>query len=201
MAVTRKQKKYKLTGTSKLLLWLLGILLVAGIGAAVWFGALHKVYDDAVYPREYSAYVREYAKEYKLDENLVYAVIKTESGFDPDSVSVNDAKGLMQVTEETFDWLSGQMEYTGYTHDDLHDPQLGIEYGCYLLGYLQERFGDTTVMLAAYHAGMNITAKWLEDPSYSDDGKTLKEVPYSDTEHYIKKVLNNYKAYQDIYGE
>lgn len=182
-------------------MWLIGIFIVLGIIAAVWIGGLHKVYDDAVYPRSYSEYVQKYAKQYQLDENLVYAVIKTESGFDPDSVSEDDAKGLMQVTEETFDWLNSKLEYSDYTHDDLHDPELGIEYGCFLLGYLKERFEVTEVMLAAYHAGMNITAKWLEDPTYSEDGKTLQEVPYADTKHYISKVMKNYEAYQSIYAK
>ncbi len=172
-------------------------LLLFCIVALIWQCGGQKVYDDVMYPREYAEYVAEYAKQYQLDEDLVYAVIKTESGFDPDAVSYVDARGLMQVTEDTFHWINTKLGYTDYQHDDLHDPALGIEYGCFLLGYLQELFdGEVEVMLAAYHAGMNITAEWLENTEYSADGRTLQQIPYEDTAHYVDKVMTNYDAYR-----
>lgn len=157
--------------------------------------------NSIIYPIEYSAYVEYYAEIYDVDPYLVYAVIKTESGFDPEAVSVDEARGLMQVTEDTFDWISLQLGYTEYVHTDLHDPALGIEYGTFLLGYLIERFEDIEVALTAYHAGMNITAQWLEDEEYSDDGQVLTEIPYDDTDHYVYKATKNYQGYLQAYEE
>lgn len=184
---------------------MLGAFFTALVLVTAWwvFRGSHPIYNDAVYPRTYANLVEDAAKTYELDENLIYAVIKTESGFDSLAVSVNNARGLMQVTEDTFDWLSVQMGNEGtYTHEDLADPKLGITYGCYLLHYLMEEFdGEVSTVLAAYHAGMTITHTWLEDSSYSADGRTLDTIPYADTAHYVDKVLDNYEHYQDIYGK
>jgi soluble lytic murein transglycosylase len=54
-------------------------------------------------------------------------------------------------------------------------------------------------VLAAYHAGMNITRQWLADPDYSDDGVTLKKIPYADTRYHVKKVMHIYEEYCDTY--
>ena len=57
--------------------------------------------DQLLYPRKYSQQVEQWAAEYGLDPLLVYAFIRTESGFDPAATSSVDARGLMQMTEET----------------------------------------------------------------------------------------------------
>lgn len=153
-------------------------------------------YQKTAYPREYSQYVEKYAREYQVDEDLIYAVIKTESGFDPKAVSVNDAKGLMQITKDTFDWISGKLGYKDKQHDDLFDPETGIEYGTFFLSYLLNEFQEPEVALAAYHAGRGITNKWLQDPEYSPDGRVLEKIPYQDTAHYVKKAMKHYEIYQ-----
>lgn len=199
---SRKTHRRKLTVCGKIVVAAFVVMVAAVL---VWLIAmsLRPVYEDTVYPRKYSDLVEDAAKTYDLDDNLIYAVIKTESGFDPEAVSVNEARGLMQVTEDTFDWISGKLGYEDqYVHEDLSDPALGIEYGCYLLHYLMELFdGETETVLAAYHAGMTITQTWLEDPAYSSDGRTLDTIPYADTAHYVSKVLDNYAHYREIYGE
>ena len=181
----------KLGRIGKFILFILCLVL---LGFAVKFGINR--YEDFAYPKKYSEYVEEYAKKYQIDEDLIYAVIKTESGFNPNAVSVNNAKGLMQITEDTFYWLSSKLGYKEYEHDDLFEPKIAIEYGTYFLSYLLHEFKETDVVLAAYHAGRGITNKWLDDKQYSSDGKTLDKIPYQDTEHYVKKVKQYYKHYQ-----
>ena len=61
--------------------------------------------EKTLYPCKYSALVEQYAAEYDLDPLLVYSFVRTESGFDPDATSSVEARGLMQMTEETFLWL------------------------------------------------------------------------------------------------
>ena len=67
--------------------------------------------ERMAYPRKYSDYVAYYADKYKLDENRVYAIIRTESGFSPTARSGVGALGLMQITEETFSWLTTKDVY------------------------------------------------------------------------------------------
>ena len=54
------------------------------------------------YPRDYSKYVQKAAKDYELDESLIYAVIRTESGFNADAQSDAGACGIMQVMPSSF---------------------------------------------------------------------------------------------------
>ena len=58
-----------------------------------------------LYPMDYVNFVEIYAEENNLDESFVYAVIECESGYDKQAVSYADARGLMQLTPETFSWL------------------------------------------------------------------------------------------------
>lgn len=155
---------------------------------------------EYLYPKKYSEYVEMYASEFGISETLLYSVIHTESGFDPDSVSSADARGLTQITEDTFDWLlmkSGE----DYTFDDLFTPEISIKYGAYFLSILQEEFAITETVVAAYHAGRGNVLSWLSNPEYSDDGINLKNIPISDTAHYVNKVMSAMDNYYKIYAE
>lgn len=67
---------------------------------------------------------------------MIYAVIHTESGFDPKAESGVGAKGVMQMMPSSFEWLQEQRGCAGqYTEDDLFDPEICIDYGSYLLKY------------------------------------------------------------------
>lgn len=192
---------------SPAVVWMLVLLLVGGLLATGWLffvkgwtistsvPTLDLPVDE--FPVQYEEYVTKYASLYDVDEALIYAVIKTESSFDPNAMSHQDAKGLMQVTGETFDWLGSKMGVQGeYQHDDLYDPDTGIQYGTFFLSYLLKEFGGVQEVAAAYHAGRGITNTWLGDPAYSTDGKTLDQIPYPATAHYVEKIKRNYEGYQ-----
>lgn len=161
---------------------------------------VYKEVCEYLYPKKYSEYVEYYAQQYKISETLLYAVIHTESGFDPVSVSSADARGLTQITEDTFDWL---VMKTGeeYTFDDLFTPEVSIKYGAYFLSVLQNEYAITETVVAAYHAGMGNVSSWLENDEYSDDGMNLKKIPISDTAHYVSKVMSAMDNYYKIYAE
>lgn len=160
-------------------------------------------YDSAMnvlYPRKYSEYVEKYAAEYSLDETFLYAVIKTESSFDPGSVSSANAVGLTQITEDTFDWLltkSGE----NYNFKDLFNPEISIKYGAMFLSILMNEYGNTSTAAAAYHAGMGNVSSWLKNPEYSKDGVHLDKIPISDTAHYVSKIQKAINMYNKIYSE
>ena len=77
------------------LLFLLCVVLLA-------LPPVRRQVEQRLYPRKYNDLVEQYAAEYDLDPLLVYSFIRTESGFDPGATSSVDARGLMQMTEETF---------------------------------------------------------------------------------------------------
>ncbi len=177
---------------------LLLIVLIIFVRSAVENRQREK--ERASFP--YQEYVVSYCREYNVDVLFVYAMMKQESSFNPDAVSVDEARGLLQLTEDTYDWVAGKLgERDTTTFDDMFDPQTNIRFGVWLTAYLYREFTYPETVLAAYHAGINITKRWLKDPKYSDNGVTLKWIPYSDTRYHVQKVMSIYQDYQEKYAD
>jgi soluble lytic murein transglycosylase len=173
-------------------------ILVAG-GFALQFG--YRRYFSVAYPLEYSGFVEKTTAEFDVEPSLIYAVIHTESGFDPDALSVADAKGLMQLTDDTYRWaLSREGSQTAFEPQNLYDPATNIHYGVYVLTLLGEQFENADTVLAAYNAGQGRVKDWLSDPAYSDDGITLKHIPYPETHDYVRRVREAQTYYRRLYN-
>lgn len=172
------------------------LVFVAVISAIVF--VCYKSVLKVMYPQKNTALIEQYADEYDVDDALVYAVIKTESGFNPQAESGAGALGLTQITPETFHWLQWKM---GEKLEDkaLYDPETSIKYGCAFLGMLLDEFGDTKTAIAAYHAGRGSVQKWLKNKEYSKDGKKLDVIPSKDTAHYVNKVTKAINIYKNLY--
>lgn len=151
-----------------------------------------------VFPLKYGEYIERYAKEYGLRKELVEGVIYAESGFNNKAHS-GLARGLMQLTDETADWVASEMSIE-YEYDMAEDPEINIKMGCFYLAHLKEKYEDTETALAAYNGGMGNVSKWLADGRYSKDGKTLFKIPYAETEKYVKRVKLFSYIYQKLYS-
>ena len=169
---------------------LLGLMIGPGLGDQVL---------RQLYPRKYSEVVAREAEEFHLPLELVYAVIRTESRFDPKACSRAQAKGLMQLTEQTFEWMAGEYppENGG---GDVYNVEDNVHCGCALLRRLLDHYGDESVALAAYNAGIGNVDRWLEEPEHSPDGETLRAIPYPETEAYVEKVKRSRNVYRNLYG-
>ena len=153
-----------------------------------------------VYPQKYGDLVEKYSAKYGVDKNLVFAVIKTESNFDPSAESDVGARGLMQLMEDAYDWVGYRMEdKRGIDYDSMFVPEYNIQYGTYLLMLLYNEYGDEETALAAYHSGRGNVNNWLKDGSLSSDGKILDDIPSAATKHYVSKVMRAYDAYNNLY--
>lgn len=173
------------------------IIAAALLGAGAYFG--YRKYVEETHPLKYQTYVEYYSSQNGLDKYFVYAVIKTESGFRPEAVSNVGARGLMQIMEETFDWIKYKRDDDDAVYEDMFSAQKNIDYGCWLLGYLYEEFGTIEAVAAAYHAGRGTVNEWLSDTRYSPDGKHLNVIPTSDTAHYVDKIKNAVETYKRLY--
>ena len=190
----------------KTLFRLLRRLVVLVCIAAVLLTALPPLAREAdrlLYPRKYSRQVEQWAAEYELDPLLVYAFIRTERGFDPAATSSVEARGLMQMTEETFIWLRSKIAPDeGLLFANLYDPETSIRFGCYYLHLCMERYnGDVATAAAAYHSGWGTVDALLQMEEHSADGETLQGFPYNQMNHYVKKITSCYARYQRIYAE
>lgn len=184
---------------SKVLAVLLVVLfLFLGV---VNFPAIQHLVQTKLYPTPYTEYVEKYSQQYDLDPLLVYSFIRTESSFKPDARSNVDARGLMQITEMTFDWIKPRVEADeSVVFGDLYDPETCIQFGTYYLSRCLTRYqGDVSTAAAAYHSGWGTVDKLLVNEAYSQDGETLDVFPYTQMNHYVTKISKTYAKYLEIY--
>ncbi|MBE6557373.1 MAG: lytic transglycosylase domain-containing protein [Ruminococcaceae bacterium] len=181
------------------------ILLIVAISLGVGFTAdlIWDNIDRRLHPRSYEEIIADASREFDVPEEIIYATIKVESGFDPEAVSSAGAVGLMQMMPDTFEELTGVYHLNeNLPTSALKDPEVSIRYGTYYLSYLFRYFDyNWEYASIAYNAGMGRLTQWLRDPAYTDEEGNLKKIPYPETKSYIKKINQAIDTYRDLYGE
>ena len=153
-----------------------------------------------IYPTKYSEYVEKYADEYGVDKYLIYALIKAESNFNPEVTSSSDARGLMQLMEETAVERSNLIDDETIEAHDLYDPETNIRLGTSYLSYLLGLYNDNMILaLAAYNAGLGNVQQWIQDEIIKPDGSDIENIPYKETENYVRKIIRDYQMYLRLY--
>lgn len=153
------------------------------------------------YPLDYIEYIDKYSKEYNIDPILVASIINVESKYNKDAISPKDARGLMQIGPTTGEWAGEELNIENYNSNMLFIPETNIRIGTWYLAKLRSEFGDNLdLILAAYNAGSGNVQKWRSDPSYSEDGINLDNIPFKETSDYLVKVKFNLKIYNLIYN-
>ena len=198
----KSSSKRKSDNIVAFLITALVILTVAVIFLAVaaLFEYLPSLFDDVdeiTYPLEYRSEIEKASEEFDVPIERICAVIYVESRFDPSVTSSVGARGLMQIMPETFADVQKALK-TDYTDDDLYDPAVNIRAGTYYLSYLYKILGDWELVHAAYNAGIGNVWSWLDDDRYSKDGK-LTDIPFGETENYLKKVAIAKEKYKELY--
>ena len=193
-ALARKRRHRALLA---LALSLLGILAVTtGIICCRY---VQKQTRMRMYPRHYQAIVEQNSAAYGIPCELIYAVIRSESNFDPNAQSPAGARGLMQLMPQTYEWIAWRLREDAAA-DAIWEPGQNIRYGCYLLSYYYQKYSNWESALAAYNAGDGNVDRWLADPAYSEDGR-LTDIPFAETRNYVKRVEAAREAYEELYHE
>ncbi len=183
---------------NKKLIIVIAIILLVIVFVFILKGKILKI----IYPKTYKEIVSIYASEYNVEENLVFAVIKAESNFNKNAVSHKNAIGLMQIMEETAEDIATRY---GIDLDDenieesIANVQNNINIGTKYLSILLEKYGNKEVAVAAYNAGTGTVDNWIEKEIIKADGSDIENIPYKETNNYVRKILRNYKIYQSIY--
>ncbi len=155
-----------------------------------------------MYPKTYEEIVSIYAEKYNVEENLIFAVIKAESNFDENAVSHKSAIGLMQIMEETADDIATtygiDIDFDNI-RESVANVQNNINIGTKYLEVLLDKYGNKEVAVAAYNAGIGTVDNWIEKDIIKADGSDIENIPYKETNNYVRKILRNYEIYQTIY--
>ncbi len=146
----------------------------------------------------FDEYIKNSAQEFQVDRSFISAVIARESHYDPKAESRVGARGLMQIMQDTGEWVSSRLALRPYSYELLFDPELNIRMGTWYLSYLSAQFGGDPVMIAsAYHAGANNAKLWAM--KHADDKRILRaeQIPAEDTRDYVRKVMNAYALFYE----
>lgn len=185
----------------KLLKKLLFILVILIIISYILFGVF-KVQDRIlknIYPIKYEEYVLKYSEQYSVDKNLIYAIIKAESNFNENAVSNKGATGLMQLMPTTAIQL-GRTINVDCNEEKLKDVDININLGVKYISNLIEKYNNIEVALSAYNAGTGNVDNWIEKGIIKKDGSDVENIPYKETNNYVRKILRDYKIYKQLYN-
>lgn len=152
-----------------------------------------------LYPLRYTEEINAACDTFHVPRARVYAVIKTESNFDPQARSHKGAVGLMQLMPQTYTWIC---ELQGILPEEQvpTDPQKNIFAGVFYLSRLYERYQNWDTVSAAYNAGSGNVSLWLENEDYTENG-VLTQIPFAETEKYVKKVRRAEQMYLRLYAQ
>ncbi len=151
------------------------------------------------YPRPYADIVQAAAAEYGLDPLLIWAVMRVESDYDPEALSLAGARGLMQLMPSTQEWVSEQLGRESEP-GEAYLPDRNVEMGAWFLDFLLDYFGgDLELAIMAYNAGVASVESWLEDPMVADRDDLIRWAWFGETREYLQRVSLAYRIYQELY--
>lgn len=153
-----------------------------------------------IYPITYQEYVEKYSIQNDVDKYMIYAIIKAESNFKPEVKSQSKAIGLMQLLEETAVEMANSIENQTVTEEELYQPEINIKLGTSYYAYLLKHYkGNNILALTAYNAGMGNVDTWIKTGVIQSDGSDIENIPYKETNNYVRKILRDYQIYLKLY--
>lgn len=157
-----------------------------------------KAYWQALYPLPYIETIETWSSKHQLNPLLVLSVIRQESRFEPKIRSSAGAMGLMQIIPATGKSVAEKMGVKQYKLDN---PKDNIKLGTWALDEMHDRYKNNSLYaIASYNAGSTIISKWLGERSFSDPDEFVENIPFEETQGYVKNVFGNYWNYLRLYN-
>ncbi len=153
------------------------------------------------WPAAYREYVDGETKNgADLEQALLYAVMREESGYRPAVISPNGARGLLQLMPETAARMARLEGLRGFQNEDLFKPDVNVKLGSAYLAQLVRRFdGRLSAAIGGYNAGPTAVTEWLHSIATEADDEWVESIPYDQTRSYVKRVLRSLHAYRVLY--
>ena len=185
--------------TIKILLVILGIIIL--------FLTIYKVFHieemilKHLYPIKYEEYVYKYSEELQIDPMLTLAIIKTESNFKEKVVSSSGAIGLMQLMENTAKEQARKLNME-FTRENLFNAKINLKIGLNYFNTLLDYYNQNYILaFTAYNAGLGNVQKWINEGIIKLDGSNIENIPFKETNMYVRKIIKNYEIYKELYKE
>lgn len=173
-------------------------IITISIALGFVYNGIMTFLEKRTYIRPYEDIVTAASEKWNVPEALIYAVMFNESSFDEKSLSGAGAYGLMQLTAVAYCDMN-ELDPDSFDPEEMYDVKKNIDTGTHYLAWLYSEFGDWDNTIAAYNGGIGNVRKWLADPNHSDDGITLKSIPFTETRNYLRRVNDTWNTYKRLY--
>lgn len=188
-------------------LWSEGQKLLASMASA-WRSeapsAANRGRWEHAYPLPFSEIIAPGEKSHGVPSLLTFAIMQTESRFDPGVTSWAGARGLVQLMPATAKGVASSAGIAIDRDEMLYDPVLNLDLGMRYLGSLVGRFGGSEASAAlavpSYNGGAGNVNKWMTQRNDWDLDLFIEAIPFDETRKYTQRVLGRWFAYRWLYG-
>ena len=182
------------------------VKLIVSIAIVLLLILLFKIFNvytliqKQIYKQEYSEYVNKYAEINEIDPMWIFAIIKVESNFDANATSGSGAKGLMQLMDNTAFDIAKELNIENFETSMLYDPEVNIMLGTKYFDKLLSKYEENYYLaIAAYNGGIGNVDSWLEKGIISKDASNIENIPYRESNMYVRKTVKAYQVYSELY--
>jgi len=153
-----------------------------------------------IFPLDYWPLIKTQSEARGLDPYLMAALVAQESTFTADIRSSANAYGLMQLIPSTARRYAVRVGLRGFSTSALTQPETNVRLGMTYFKELMDRFGGAHLALASYNAGENRVSKWLADRPGIPQDEFIDDIPFPETQNYVKRILGTAEDYRRLYG-
>lgn len=148
----------------------------------------------------YQEEIEKYSEKYNIDPLLVASIIKVESDFDIKAHSNQNAKGLMQLLEDSAKH-SAEIIGEKYLPEKLTEVEYNLNLGVGYFDYLYKYYNDKDLALAAYNGGIGNVDEWINKKIIDKNNINVNNIPIEETRQYVTKVNSNYEVMKTFYKD
>ena len=105
----------------------------------------------------------------------------------------------MQILNSTAEEVANKLRMNYNEEETLLNPKDNIRMGVKYFSELYDLYGNIELAICAYNAGIGNVNSWIDKGIIRDDGSDIENVPISETNIYVRKVLKNYRIYKELY--
>jgi soluble lytic murein transglycosylase len=153
-----------------------------------------------IFPLAYWDLIKKYAAVNRLDPYLVAALAAQESTFVRDIRSSAGAVGVMQFKPSTARRVARRLKMP-YSASLLTNPEASIRMGTAHLAENIKEFGEVHLVLASYNAGESPVRRWMAERPGLPRDEFIDDIPYPETQNYVKKILGTAEDYRRLYAQ
>jgi soluble lytic murein transglycosylase len=157
--------------------------------------------QQVIFPLTYWTSIRRHSIARGLDPYIIAALIAQESTFDPKARSSANAWGLMQIVPSTGRRLARALKLGRFSTSMLTNPETNIRMGTLHFSQLVRQYGGAHYALASYNAGESRVVRWKAERPGLDDDEFIDDIPFPETQNYVKRILGTAEDYRRLYGE